>query len=158
MHPCCICFFGKVNLRFRWNSEIFTLPLKCPVCVYGHISVMTTQIQRQHSVATVVLTGTMKTNGKVAVKNMKIWKCYFQVQRVCRGRGRAEEDNVSSQICAWLNKVPKYKYKLLLLISMKVAKGVISLYFTIGLHCMHFLQWPKVFLQLKFPLKTDALK
>ena len=42
--------------------------------MYGHISVMTAQIQGQHSAATVVLSSTMKTNGRVAVKNMKIWK------------------------------------------------------------------------------------
>lgn len=75
--------------------ELGNTILKCPVLVYAYIS---NNVDTKHREVTVMLPGTPKTNRKVGIKNMKIWKC-FQFQRVCWGKEREEEEDISPAIC-----------------------------------------------------------
>lgn len=56
--------------------ELGNTILKCPVLVYACSS---NNVETKHREVTVMLPGTPKTNRKVGIKNMKIWKC-FQFQ------------------------------------------------------------------------------
>lgn len=123
----CIYTCNKKNLQFQWNSIILTILLKCPVWVHACFS---NNVETKRREVTVMLSGTVKTNRKVGVKNRKTWKSCFWVQRACWGKGREEEDDISPTICVWFNKILEY----IITVAFN-DNSIVSFYLVIGLRC-----------------------